>query len=81
MREYRLLLTSILVFLGLAFSPLSSTPAQSLKERNETLFDQLQRVHGFSDGQMASIRALFLKSGYIGQGNPAITEHPLTPQG
>jgi formylglycine-generating enzyme required for sulfatase activity len=29
---------------------------------------------------MDSIRAIFRDSGYIGQGNPALTEHPMTPQ-
>jgi formylglycine-generating enzyme required for sulfatase activity len=30
---------------------------------------------------MESIRAIFHASGYIGQGNPAITRHPMSPQG
>ena len=51
----------------------------SLKEQNEALFAQIQRVHGLTDEQMQTIRAIFAKSGYIGQGNPAITEHPATP--
>ncbi len=55
--------------------------AESLKERNEILFREIQRIHGLSDKQMDSIRTIFRESGYIGQGNPAITEHPLTPQG
>jgi hypothetical protein len=55
--------------------------AQSLKERNEVLFEQLQKVHGLSEGQMDSIRAIFRQSGYIGQGNPAIAKHPMTPDG
>jgi hypothetical protein len=29
---------------------------------------------------MDSIRAIFRESGYIGQGNLALTEHPMTPQ-
>ena len=52
----------------------------SLREQNEALFQQLQSVHGLSDAQMSAIRQLFAKSGYIGQGNPAITRHPVTPQ-
>lgn len=51
-----------------------------LQEQNEILFRQLQRVHGLTDDQMNAIRTIFLKSGYIGQGNPAITHHPVTPE-
>jgi hypothetical protein len=70
--------------LALLFSILSlrlSASAQSLKERNEVLFEQLQRVHALTDRQIDSIRAIFRESGYVGQGNPAITKHPLTPEG
>jgi formylglycine-generating enzyme required for sulfatase activity len=57
-------------------------PAQrsSLSEQNEVLFRQLQRVHGLSDAQMDQIRKIFAQSGYIGQGNPAITRHPVTEE-
>jgi len=55
--------------------------AQSLKEKNEVLFEQLQKVHGLPEGQIDSIRAVFRQSGYIGQGNPAIAKHPMTPDG
>ena len=40
----------------------------------------MQQVHGLSDAQMSAIRKIFAKSGYIGQGNPAITRHPVTPE-
>jgi formylglycine-generating enzyme required for sulfatase activity len=53
---------------------------QSLHDQNETLFRQLQQVHGLSDAQMKAVRSIFTKSGYIGQGNPAITRHPVTPE-
>ena len=53
---------------------------QALKEQNEALFRQLQRVHGLSEPQMNAIRQVFAKSGIIGQGNPAVTKHPMTPQ-
>ena len=81
MRAHIFLPMSIVALLCMAIFPGSFVTAQSLKERNEILFEQLERVHGLSQGQMDSIRALFRESGYIGQGNPAISEHPLTPQG
>jgi hypothetical protein len=51
----------------------------SLAERNEALFRQIQDVHRLTVAQTARIRAVFARSGFIGQGNPAITEHPMTP--
>jgi|WetSurMetagenome_2_1015567.scaffolds.fasta_scaffold73720_3 hypothetical protein len=76
MKTLRLLLVvSVLVGTGH-----SAVGGSSLKEQNEALFVQIQRVHGLSDEQMQTIRAIFAKSGFIGQGNPAITEHPATPQ-
>jgi hypothetical protein len=54
--------------------------APSFKEQNAFLFRQSQQVHGLSEAQMDAMRAVFARSGYIGQGNPAITEHPATPQ-
>jgi len=52
---------------------------QTLRQNNEVLLGEIQRVHGLSDEQMGSIRRIFEASGYIGQGNPAITHHAMTP--
>jgi len=79
MKANRFLSMSILPSFCLVFLFQSSTLAQSLKERNERLFEQIRNVHALSDNQMDSIRAIFRESGYMGQGNPAITEHPMTP--
>ena len=54
--------------------------ATSFEEQNERLFRQLQEVHDLTDRQMAEIRSIFARSGVIGQGNPAIAEHPVTPE-
>jgi hypothetical protein len=48
--------------------------------QNDQLFQQLQLVHGLSDAQMRDIRAIFAQSRVIGQGNPAVTRHPVTPE-
>jgi hypothetical protein len=45
---------------------------------NARLLRELQHVHGLSEAQMAKIRAIFSASPVIGQGNPAITRHPMT---
>jgi len=52
----------------------------TLQQQNEQLFRQMQAVRALSDAQIEEIRAIFEQSGYMGQGNPAITEHPETPQ-
>src|SRR6185437_9062537 len=57
-----------------------AAPQITLREQNELLFEQLQQVHGLTDEQMRNIRAIFAHSGVLGQGNPAITQHPVTPQ-
>lgn len=55
--------------------------AQSLSERNEEMFRQMQEVRGVSAGEIRRIRAIFAGSpnGWMGQGNPAVTRHPLPP--
>ena len=52
----------------------------SFQEQNEALFRDLQRVHQLTDDQMTAIRELFARSGYAGQGNPAVARHPMTPE-
>lgn len=59
----------------------SASHAQSLSERNEAMFRLMQDVRGVSNGEINRIRDIFAGSsnGWIGQGNPTITRHPLTP--
>jgi formylglycine-generating enzyme required for sulfatase activity len=52
----------------------------ALQAQNETLFQQMQAVRQVSAQQIEAIRAIFARSGFIGQGNPAVTQHPVTPQ-
>lgn len=54
--------------------------APTLKEENEGLLQRLQQEQHLSDTQMQRIRAIFARSGFVGQGNPAISRHPLTPE-
>ena len=62
-----------------AFAPAAKAESE-LQRRNNVLFRQLAAVHGLSPEEIARIEAIFARSGYIGQGNPAITEHPMTPE-
>jgi len=47
--------------------------------QNERLLTELQATHDLSPEQMRRIREIFNGSRLIGQGNPAVTEHPMTP--
>jgi formylglycine-generating enzyme required for sulfatase activity len=49
------------------------------REQNTALFQKLTEVHHISAEETKAIQAIFAKTGYIGQGNPAITQHPMTP--
>lgn len=80
MKNRRLFFLMVLMAAGSLLFSAAPLPAQSLKERNNRLLEQLKQVHGLSDRQLEAVRDLFNKSPYIGQGNPALTEHPLTPQ-
>jgi len=53
----------------------SANGNDELAAQNVQLLDRIAEVHGYSAPQMDALRALLLGSGYMGQGNPAITEH------
>ena len=68
---------------GLALLVAARSPwaaAQTLAERNAELLRQIEEVHKLAPAQMDKMRALFAGSRIIGQGNPAITQHPVTPE-
>jgi formylglycine-generating enzyme required for sulfatase activity len=73
----RLLLAVGMLALGAFY--VHAAPA-SLAQQNQWLLQQLQDVHRLSDQQMQKIRAIFERSGYISQGNPAISRHPITQE-
>ena len=76
----RTVLASALLCVACLSSSSVSAEETALQKTNEQLFEQLQAVRGLSDRMMREIRAIFARSGFIGQGNPAISEHPETPQ-
>ena len=57
-----------------------AAPAVTFAQQNERLLRELQQEHGLDNDQMQRIRAIFERSGVIGQGNPAISRHPQTPE-
>lgn len=54
--------------------------AQTLKENNELLFKQLQQKRGLTNSEIAKVKKIFAGSAIIGQGNPKVTRHPMTPE-
>lgn len=72
---------SFLLLLGLSALPgRIGLPALSFRQQNEILFQQLKEVRGLSDAQVNRVREIFGSSGYIGQGNHAVTRHSVTPE-
>ena len=49
-----------------------------LAEQREALLRRIQEVHNPEAEQMAALRAIFARAPYVGQGNPAVTQHPAT---
>jgi hypothetical protein len=80
MKNASVLAGILLAVFGLNAFGQSPSAAPSLKEQNEALLQKLQSVHKLTDEQMNAIRKIFASSGYIGQGNPAVTRHPVTPE-
>jgi len=73
----RLVLIAVLGLIAL------TTPVfaqQTLTQANEILFGQLKKVHKLTASELQSVRQIFKHSGFIGQGNPSITRHPMTPE-
>jgi hypothetical protein len=66
--------------LALAGAAILGAEHSAFQEQNEILFRQFQQVHKLTDQQMAAIRKIFAQSGIMGQGNPAVTHHPVTPE-
>jgi formylglycine-generating enzyme required for sulfatase activity len=70
----------LLAALLLALAAPVPAAAQTLAQNNEAMFRLMQAERGLSDATMARIREIFAGSPVIGQGNPAVTRHPLTPE-
>lgn len=71
-------LKAVFLVLGLAGAG-QPAGAATLAENNEAMFALMQTARGVSATEIARIREIFEASGWMGQGNPAITRHPMTP--
>ncbi|MEQ1754363.1 MAG: hypothetical protein ABL973_09550 [Micropepsaceae bacterium] len=67
------------LFLALLVSAAAGS-GLGLFEQNEQLFQQMANTLGYTPEQMTKVRSIFSASGRMGQGNPAVTSHPMTPQ-
>ncbi len=69
-------------WIGAALLGLMTTVAgaQTLDQNNEALFRDLQQVRGLSAAEIGRVREIFAGSSVIGQGNPAVTRHPLSAE-
>lgn len=70
---------AVAVLLGMIPGAAAAAAAGTLAAANEALFVEIQEVHGLADDRMQELRRIFSGSGYIGQGNPDVARHPLTP--
>ncbi|HVL57017.1 MAG TPA: hypothetical protein VM491_10955, partial [Burkholderiaceae bacterium] len=68
----------LLIAAAAAFA-IAAHAASTLAEANERLLQQLRHEHALTDAQLDRVRSIFAQSGFIGQGNPAISQHPRTP--
>ncbi len=64
----------------LVFLTFGAEAQTQLQKNNAELFQQLRAVHGLTATQMQRIEAIFAGSPVIGQGNPAVTQHPVTAE-
>ena len=71
---------SMVCLVGVAVPAALAAAGGAFEEQNRALLTRLQEVHGLTEAQMAQVRQIFDRSGFIGQGNPAISEHPADPQ-
>ena len=73
------LVLGALIILGVLHISQSRAKAQTLQEQNDVLFEKLKSVDGLQDEELKALRKIFAESRIIGQGNPAITHHPVNP--
>jgi len=57
----------------------SISSAQTVKDQNNALIEDLKRVHSLNPEQVKKIEEILVSSQVMSQGNPAVTKHPMTP--
>jgi len=75
--------TTVPVLLGAVLASILLGMAARAAETGEAraaLLERIREVHAYSPEQMAALRDLFAGSPFLGQGNPAVTRHPMTSE-
>lgn len=67
-----------LVFLAFLTLPVAGFGQSAFEQQNALLFEQLTREHDLTTSQVNAIRSIFARSGFVGQGNPAVARHPMS---
>ncbi len=73
-------LAAALALGALAATPVVRQALPSLAEQRTELLRLLAEVHGLEPFELAAVARIFESSPVLGQGNPAVTEHPMTPE-
>lgn len=55
-----------------------SALGQDLASQNKKMFQKLKTTHNLTDQQLKNIQKVFSKGPHISQGNPKVSEHPMT---
>jgi hypothetical protein len=53
---------------------------RELLQEREVLFEAMRTEAALNDDQLGTVRRIFEGSAVMGQGNPALSEHPMTPE-
>jgi len=78
-RSVKIVLIAGIIFAGVLLVTAAARADTALKDANTALFEQFERVHDPDPARLDRVKAIFTRSGFIGQGNSAITRHPMTP--
>lgn len=76
----RLRWPGLILLLVAASVSVAAASGVGVAPRNAALLEKMQSTFGYTPEQMARLRAIFEASGRMGQGNPAVTQHPLTEE-
>ncbi|MEZ4742455.1 MAG: SUMF1/EgtB/PvdO family nonheme iron enzyme [Bdellovibrionota bacterium] len=79
--------TQLLLFFELIFIPFldlelifAGTEKVTLQEQNKILLEKIAKTHNLTEEHLKKLTNIFKTSGYIGQGNPKLTVHPMSVQ-
>ncbi|MBP9708404.1 MAG: SUMF1/EgtB/PvdO family nonheme iron enzyme [Oligoflexales bacterium] len=66
--------------LSLPLNLLAAPPKANLEKQNAELFEKVQKIHALNTEQTNKLKEIFSHSSVMSQGNPNITEHPISSE-